>query len=562
MGKRDKLIGIPVFIILISLLIACSKNNNSILKEADEVVRNQPDSALVLLSQIENPYRLEDKEKADYWKIRSLANSLKHNTMTTDSLILYSLHFYQNNRDTVNLLEIYSLAGDYYGDINQPDSAIDLYNAGFDLAEDLKDSARISEFSFKSGITELNRRRNKEAVEYFKRNIRFDPKSHYAYYMAGLFSPEVINDSTQYYIDEAVRLALQQKDTLFAAHYLRNYANALLSEKKDYDKAMELIKRTGELTDFYKNFEANDVIMTEIYIAKGQLDSAQFYLDKAKTEHGQSFIGTPNEYNLIGDINSEGALQVAIDAKRNRDVLNDIGRMGCFNDSIIIVIMNKNKALSEQTAERNRLEQQNLKLLISKQRFQIALITGVFIIILTSIGIYLYGLKRTRKIEEMAEKAESLQRLFREALNVKDEKASNNQLFRKTLLQQLGIIRLVATVPEKQRQQLLHRIIDISNEAVSTESLLKWNDLYSIIDSVYDNFYTKLVRKYGNILIEKEIQLCCLLCANFSTVEISAVMQQSMQTIYQRKSTIREKMNMGNKEDIISFLEDQFSLEI
>jgi len=559
-NNRNKLITPSVLIVLVFLLIACNKNTGSILKTADEVVRNYPDSALTLLSQIENPARLENQEKADYWRIHSLAHNPKSDPIVMDSLILYSLHFYQSNQQTNHLLETYALAGDYYGWKNQPDSAISLYNRGFTLAKNLKDTARISEFLSKAGMIEFHRGRHKEAVEYFKTRIHYDPKNHESYYLAS-FSPEQINDSIQYYIDEAVRLALQQKtntDTLYAAHYLRNYADALVV-KKDYDKAIELIKRTGELAAYYKHFEANDIMMTRIYINKGQLDSAQFYLDKAKTEHGQSFMGTPNEYNLISDINTESLFQAIIDTKRNRDASNTYYLMDHFNDSIIHAIVVNFQAEQKKTIEQNNMEKKNMRLFISKQRFQMILITTLFFIMLASIAVYLYILKRKSKLKEVEERVDSLQQLFREALNIKDEKATNNQLFRKTLLQQLGTIRLIATTPTKQNQQLLSQIIDISKEAVSTESLLKWDDLYAIIDFVYDKFYTKLIRKYGDVLIEKEIQLCCLLCANFSTAEISAVMQQHTHTIYQRKSTIRGKIHMGDKEDIIAFLEEQFN---
>lgn len=547
-----------IFLLLFTTF-SCSKQKEvkDILVQAENIVKQQPDSALALLLQIEDSYRLEKEEKADYWRILSKAHSLTNKAMIMDSLILYSLHFYQNAQDTVKLLETYSLAGEYYRWKSQPDSAVNLYGKGLALAQNLKDTARIARFLHYIGMMELGRSRNKEAVAYFKREIHFDPNAHFAYYLAGLFSPELINDSTQYYIDEGVKLALQQRDTLYAAHYLRNYAGSL-TVKKDYDKAIRLIKRTGELTDFYKDFWANDIIMAQIYINKGQLDSAQFYLNKAEKVEKKSSLGTYTDHNLVSDRNASYAFQAVIDAKRNRDVEPDLTAMFRFNDSIIAVTIDKDRILTEQTVARSNLEQRNLKLLVSKQRFQVMLITGLFVIILAAIALYFYYLKRKSKLKEMEERVESLQRLYREALKVKDEKFNNNQLFRSVLLQQLGIIRFIATATStSQNKQLLSRIIDISNEAVSTESLLKWNDLYAIIDSVYDNFYTKLIRKYGNVLIEKEIQLCCLLCANFSTAEISTVMQQSMQTIYQRKSTVRGKINMGDKEDIISYLEEQ-----
>ena len=60
--------------------------------------------------------------------------------------------------------------------------------------------------------------------------------------------------------------------------------------------------------------------------------------------------------------------------------------------------------------------------------------------------------------------------------------------------------------------------------------------------------------QYNTELNDREIQLCCILCAEFSTKEISVVTQQSVRTIYQRKTTIRQKLGMDEKDDIVDFL--------
>ena len=86
------------------------------------------------------------------------------------------------------------------------------------------------------------------------------------------------------------------------------------------------------------------------------------------------------------------------------------------------------------------------------------------------------------------------------------------------------------------------------------DSLLNWEDLYQTIDYIYEGFYTRIKEKYGEILNEKELQLCCLLRANFSTKEISIVSGQGVRTVYQRKSVIRQKLNMEEKADIIEYL--------
>ena len=95
---------------------------------------------------------------------------------------------------------------------------------------------------------------------------------------------------------------------------------------------------------------------------------------------------------------------------------------------------------------------------------------------------------------------------------------------------------------------------EITSQEVDVDSLLNWSDLYQPIDYIYDCFYTSLVKRLGGTLNEKEIQLCCLLKANFSTKEISVVTQQSVRTVYQRKSTIRHALQMPEAEDIVTFL--------
>ena len=137
------------------------------------------------------------------------------------------------------------------------------------------------------------------------------------------------------------------------------------------------------------------------------------------------------------------------------------------------------------------------------------------------------------------------------------QKVSDNQeensgaFFKKLLLQQLGIIRLVANTPTSQNQALLKLISGIGNKEIPVEGLLAWADLYPVIDKLYDGFYSRMMEKFGQVLSDKEVQICCLLCAGFSTKEIGVVTQQTSATIYVRKTSIRKKINAGEKQDIV-----------
>ena len=160
--------------------------------------------------------------------------------------------------------------------------------------------------------------------------------------------------------------------------------------------------------------------------------------------------------------------------------------------------------------------------------------------------------RRKRQSEEKEEELEALRQLINESQQHTEQK--DDRFFKKIMLQQLGVIRMAASNPTAANQELIRRMTAIANKEVEVDALLNWEDLYQTIDYIYEDFYTRLKAKYGNLLNEKEIQLCCLLRANFSTKEISIVTQQGIRTVYQRKSVIRQKLGMEEKGDIVEWL--------
>lgn len=172
-------------------------------------------------------------------------------------------------------------------------------------------------------------------------------------------------------------------------------------------------------------------------------------------------------------------------------------------------------------------------------------------IVLLAVLVVFYIQRRKKRLEEKEEELDTLKQLW---VDAQKENTANDQFFKKILLQQMGIIRMIATNPTPHNQEFLTQMKRIAQEDIDTDDLLVWEDLYKVIDSIYDNFYSNTRLRFGNVLIDRELQLCCLLKANFSTKEISVVTRQSVRTVYQRKTTIRQKLNMDEKEDIAEFL--------
>jgi hypothetical protein len=194
------------------------------------------------------------------------------------------------------------------------------------------------------------------------------------------------------------------------------------------------------------------------------------------------------------------------------------------------------------------LREQVLRQKLAKQR-QTILIVGLVCMVLglCLLLVYLYR-RRQRLLLEKEEEIETLRIMLASGASEHSEKQPADGNVRKLMLQQLGVIKTIAGTPTEANQQLLARLMALNE--TTANALIDWPSIYQTIDLVYDGFYTRLRDKYKDVLNEKELQLCCLLKADFSTKEINMLTRQSLQTIYQRKTQVRQKLSLAEAEDI------------
>ena len=347
-------------------------------------------------------------------------------------------------------------------------------------------------------------------------------------------------------MNKAIDLAVQQNDKANVNHFRRNYADVLITQEK-YDKALILHKQvagdieSSQRTGAYMSIAHIYLSMRQPDLAQNYIDSANIYFDEFKKTH-------PIEANLTRE-NLIMTLQIVTDYANGKSV--NITTLGQYNDRYYSKVRENGLIIEEKINVKNQLEQQNLMLVIGKQRTFLYTTWGLALFAVVIILVFLYIRSKRTKLIEAEEKHEVLEKLLKEATSANEKDSS---FFKKVLLQQLGLIKIVASTPTGHNQELLKQVSSINNMDISKDDMLVWDDLYKLTDSIYNGFYSKLSSKYGDILTEKEKQLACLLCANFSTKEISVISQQGIQTIYQRKTTIRQKLKMDEKEDIVVFI--------
>ncbi len=343
-------------------------------------------------------------------------------------------------------------------------------------------------------------------------------------------------------------------DSAFVVNVVRrNYAD-LLGEIGQTDRAIHMHE---ELAAIYRKGESWLLVeslysLSRLWLNKGDKQRSDLYMREAEElfENYRATISSPSaEAGLLAH---RQVLNYALHGNYQMMPLATYNTQWQDKDYIRYRVAEaKERSMSD-------LREQVLRQKLAKQR-QTVLIIGLVGVVfsLCLLSVYLYR-RRQRLLLEKEEEIETLRNMLASGASEHSEKQPADGDVRKLMLQQLGVIKTIAGTPTEANQQLLARLMALNEETAN--ALIDWSSIYQTIDLVYDGFYTRLVQKYGAndqsngsahpVLNEKELQLCCLLKAEFSTKEINMLTRQSLQTIYQRKTQVRQKLNLAEAEDI------------
>ena len=222
---------------------------------------------------------------------------------------------------------------------------------------------------------------------------------------------------------------------------------------------------------------------------------------------------------------------------------------------------NRAKA-SQWESELSALEQQRRALALkaeSEHKTVVILVIALVAVLILAGAVWIIRHRRQRE-RENEERAEALQKMVDElkaAPSLEQTEVHTPVALRRAMLQQLGIIKMVAETPTEQNREMLRKISSIESD--TDGELVNWNNVFELINTLYSGFYDKLHTAYGETLTPKEEQIIVLMVAGFSTKEISVITGQTTSTIYVRKSSIRKKLGVPEKEDIVTFLRERSS---
>lgn len=541
-------------------LSACSGNSSyRLISQTDSLLNSDPDSALKILDGINNVGQLDEEGVMHYSWNRALAHKNMGMSLEEDTLTMDAVAYYRRNGVKGKYVEGNLLGASYLNWTGKTNQAIETLDKGYAEALKAKDiPGALQMLEMKIQILS-NHNQYAQAVSTIRLALKMGkrlPLREYCTlsYLLAENSSLLGDPSAPKYYEQAINLAKSSGDNILVCEMMRNYS-ASLCVAGQYRKSNALLFEIGKINHALFKYSAIQMAIAENEVNLHHLDSARTYIENAKKSEAQL------QAKGQGDLNRQASID-RICYLLNYHVGKPVSSVG-FNrycDSVTTAMLYKDNTSMRRLEMRNRLLTANNELHRSVQSMAWWILSLVLVIAMTAIGIYLFYKNRYRKLAEAEDSIETLKRMLNDAQNSAEEDVqgvndeADNAFFKKILLQQLGIIRLVAGTPTNQNQALLRRISGISGGEIPTDSLLIWTDLYPVIDRLYARFHSRLISKYGDVLTEKEIQICCLLCAGFSTKEIGVITQQTNATIYVRKTSIRKKIGAAEGEDIVAHI--------
>ena len=540
------------------LMSACANGDVQRVQKAEELLTVNRDSAMAILREVVRPDQLPDESKALYWFCVADIRANTMQSLSEDSMICWAAQYFRNRWLQDGEYEDYMMKAGmeeafYWWWNDNKEKAQQVLQRQQRYAEEIaeKKGEHIWEVILLRISAELAMRDYdyEHVRDYTEALIRLgDEKAIHLDEVVRVYNGMAI---TYFYFGEYDKMEecfekaiAQTSDSAFVVNVVRrNYAD-LLGEIGQTDRAIKMLE---DLTEEYR--QADSWLQVESLYSLSRL-----WLNKGDKQRAERYMREVEE--LFAKYKESAEFDPAAEAAflAHRQVL-EYAQKGSYHCFPLVQYHNhwsETDYIRYRVAEAKErsirdLRERNLYLTISRQRQML------FIVVLLFAGmgaiLLIWGLSRRRKrlLLEKEEEIETLRGIINKGQS--DQVPSTKEAdVRKLMLQQLGVIKTIAGTPTEANQQLLARLMALNEETAN--ALIDWQSIYQTIDLVYDGFYTRLRDKYKDVLNEKELQLCCLLKADFSTKEINMLTRQSLQTIYQRKTQVRQKLNLPEAEDI------------
>lgn|SRR5574343_87954 len=337
-------------------------------------------------------------------------------------------------------------------------------------------------------------------------------------------------------------------------------------EQKALDKADQFFQKSLNIRQQEQDVYGQAQVLNNIgkvHALKKEFNRAQDYYLKAlaicrTTSNKESMLITLESLASVNE--SLGNYKQAFIYFREFKLLND----RIFNSdsrTAISTLEERNKRNEEKKVYELQLERVQANQLKSQVKIVAISATLIVLLVLSILVILiLRGRVRNSRLEQeklklQSENLELSHKQLEENLDYKDRELTANALFMVKTNELLSkttetLLKSKSSV-KKENQQAIQ---DLIHELRLAQNKNVWDEFEAHFTKVHSNFYENLQERFPN-LTSNEKKLCAFLRLNMSTKDISAITQQSVNSITVARSRLRKKLNIeGEDVHLVNFL--------
>jgi len=520
---------ISIFLLfIISLFVGCTIVPEQ-MKTAERIMDTHPDSALYILQHLKPENYKSASNKALFGLLLYQALERNDRNIQPDSVIDFSIKYYENQNDKIHLAGCYFYKGHMYKHNQRNDDAAVLYLKALDCLKNKNENILLARIYLDMGAVYSAQSNNIEAIKkynlslsYFKNAQRKIDASFLMLSIGSSFSIIKKHEVAQKYFRQAI---FNNSDSiLIGAAYQEIGIDFYRNEQ--IDSAQYYLRESLRFPFRNKNYSIRCYYLADLLFDKDQYDSAYHYAQIALI-HPSNFYFQRDCYRILTNVEytRKNLKQMGIYLSHYQDC----------NDSIRIIVSQTKIAVLEKL--------HNSSLEAKTSRKKMILIVSILLIVISISGFLVALLYKRNKLKRQQIYS------YKQQLNNKQEFVSQ-RLTRKIEETRASQTEERKNASVEDRERLDKEVYNISLH------LDNWDDFNREMNHAFNNIIISLNSEYTSIT-RKEIIWCCLQLLEIPLADRMLLLEASSDSLYKLKQRLAHKLNLKTTKELSSFLKDR-----
>lgn len=566
-----KLFYVATWLIGFLSLASCGPqyNHDMRLVRADSLMNEHPDSAQLILENID-PLHLKNKANHAYYALLlTQARDKNFVVQTDDSLIQTAVRYYDGIKDNKMQAKAYYYWGSVYRDMNQCGEAIKKYLVAITYAKELEDKKLLGVLYNNIGYLYYTQHLDDKADSIYRQaeKLAIETKDSILLSEALYCQGEIDIQKGKAYYPQAEQKMLRalQIATILKSNRIKAHITASLSSlyslMREAPKAISFAKQNISLQTDTSEYYRAYLLLGEAYFKAVLYDSATIYLNKSI--HSKSHGIKASVYMRLADIaKQQGNLMLSLEMERLHSA---------YRDSMNSTLQYTNILSAEKDIQLNQQEVY-YKSYLKKHFFLFAII-----LICTLLITYLLRKRYLKKnhqlrnnqllLEQEKQALHELYTQLKQQLILKDkeiEKLHSDITMQQISTEKKHLLQAELDTLKQKREALAKEALEHSNvyakigriisdfkEKDKSEEKMDKNDWQQLLvetDMRWNGCISELSTLYE--LSSNETHLICLLLTDYPFANFEYITNLSRRTLYRKKNEILKRIGSSQEDNI------------